>query len=192
MSGAYGGPISLDWPTGRLRVQQGEGGRPVRGVATHPLNHAAEVFLPGASASAAPVAALAAAQPIAYACRALPLAFFLGGAARALLADGSLLATSVDTPVDQGSAAGLLPDGTLVLSLDKETYERLGLPGRASHFAETQRHGTARVGGPGSSRCSADLRMVASPLCGGGGGQRCASRCATRPCVPASVGSTAR
>ena len=138
MSGAFGGRIDLGWPAGRLRVQAFKGAQAPRGVKTHHFNHALEVTLPGPlpEGLAGEVPA-----PTAYLVPQLPVAFFLTAAARELLAAGTLLAVSMAAPIDEGSACCLAPGGRLVLSLEKNTYERLGMQGSASQFAESQHHG---------------------------------------------------
>jgi hypothetical protein len=85
--------------------------------------------------------AAAAAVPVAFAVPTLLVTFFLSDAAAQLLAAGTLVGVSAAAPVDQGSTCVLLPGGKLVLSLDKETYETLGLQGKPSAFRETQHHG---------------------------------------------------
>jgi hypothetical protein len=97
-----------------------------------------EVLVPGSTQLLLP---LNPSDNIFYHAPHVPLTFFLQADVRVLLETGQLLATSVRAPVDQMAAAALVPPGHLILSLDKDTYERLGLTGRASHFHHTQRYG---------------------------------------------------
>ncbi|XP_069469551.1 ribonuclease P protein subunit p40 isoform X2 [Ambystoma mexicanum] len=48
---------------------------------------------------------------------------------------GSFYALSYNTKIDQDNSVALLPTGKLILSVDKDTYEELGLDGTRSHYA---------------------------------------------------------
>ncbi|KAF7248780.1 Ribonuclease P protein subunit p40 [Varanus komodoensis] len=48
---------------------------------------------------------------------------------------GSCYALTYNTRIDQDNTAALLPTGKLILSLDKDTYEELGLQGRPSLYS---------------------------------------------------------
>ncbi|XP_066580407.1 ribonuclease P protein subunit p40 [Amia ocellicauda] len=53
---------------------------------------------------------------------------------------GSLYALSYRTRIDQDNTIALLPTGTLVLSVDKDTYEALGLEGQKSQYNHKMRY----------------------------------------------------
>ncbi|XP_055119652.2 ribonuclease P protein subunit p40 isoform X3 [Symphalangus syndactylus] len=48
---------------------------------------------------------------------------------------GSCYALTYNTNIDEDNTAALLPNGKLILSLDKDTYEETGLQGRPSQFS---------------------------------------------------------
>ncbi|KAM8790789.1 ribonuclease P protein subunit p40 isoform 1-T1 [Rhynchonycteris naso] len=48
---------------------------------------------------------------------------------------GSCSALSYNTNIDEDNTAALLPNGKLILSLDKDTYEETGLQGHPSHYS---------------------------------------------------------
>ncbi|XP_065255262.1 ribonuclease P protein subunit p40 [Emys orbicularis] len=48
---------------------------------------------------------------------------------------GSCYALTYNTKIDQDNAAALLPTGKLIISVDKDTYEELGLQGRPSQYS---------------------------------------------------------
>ncbi|XP_031445174.1 ribonuclease P protein subunit p40 [Phasianus colchicus] len=48
---------------------------------------------------------------------------------------GSCYALAYNTRIDQDNTAALLPTGKLILSVDKDTYEELGLQGRPSRYS---------------------------------------------------------
>uniref|UniRef100_A0A480TVP4 Ribonuclease P protein subunit p40 isoform X1 n=1 Tax=Sus scrofa TaxID=9823 RepID=A0A480TVP4_PIG len=48
---------------------------------------------------------------------------------------GSCSALTYNTNIDEDNAAALLPNGKLILSLDKDTYEETGLQGRPSRYS---------------------------------------------------------
>ncbi|XP_025925362.1 ribonuclease P protein subunit p40 isoform X5 [Apteryx rowi] len=48
---------------------------------------------------------------------------------------GSCHALTYNTKIDQDNTAALLPTGKLILSVDKDTYEELGLQGRPSQYS---------------------------------------------------------
>ncbi|KAJ8961227.1 hypothetical protein NQ318_008910, partial [Aromia moschata] len=47
---------------------------------------------------------------------------------------GTLTLLSVNTRIDCDNCIGITPTGYLILSVDKDTYQSLGLEGRVSHF----------------------------------------------------------
>ncbi|XP_043922758.1 ribonuclease P protein subunit p40 isoform X1 [Protopterus annectens] len=51
------------------------------------------------------------------------------------LSKGSFYALSYSTRIDQDNAAALLPTGKLIISVDKDTYEELGLEGQSSRYS---------------------------------------------------------
>ncbi|KFQ66227.1 Ribonuclease P protein subunit p40, partial [Pelecanus crispus] len=53
----------------------------------------------------------------------------------AFVKKGSCYALTYNTKIDQDNTAALLPNGKLILSVDKDTYEELGLQGRPSRYA---------------------------------------------------------
>ncbi|EDO46455.1 predicted protein [Nematostella vectensis] len=53
--------------------------------------------------------------------------------------NGSITALSYDTHIDTENCIALLPTGKLVLSLDKDIYEELGIPGKKSIFVKSNR-----------------------------------------------------
>nr|XP_042716509.1 ribonuclease P protein subunit p40 isoform X2 [Chrysemys picta bellii] len=48
---------------------------------------------------------------------------------------GSCYALTYNTKIDQDNSAALLPTGKLIISVDKDTYEELGLQGRPSQYS---------------------------------------------------------
>ncbi|XP_057556447.1 ribonuclease P protein subunit p40 isoform X2 [Hippopotamus amphibius kiboko] len=48
---------------------------------------------------------------------------------------GACYALTYNTSIDEDNTAALLPDGKLILSLDKDTYEETGLQGRPSQYS---------------------------------------------------------
>ncbi|XP_074753991.1 ribonuclease P protein subunit p40 isoform X4 [Athene noctua] len=53
----------------------------------------------------------------------------------AFVKKGSCYALTYNTKIDQDNTAALLPNGKLILSVDKDTYEELGLQGRPSQYS---------------------------------------------------------
>ncbi|KAF4790951.1 hypothetical protein TURU_136118 [Turdus rufiventris] len=53
----------------------------------------------------------------------------------AFVKKGSCYALTYKTKIDQDNTAALLPSGKLILSVDKDTYEELGLQGRPSQYS---------------------------------------------------------
>ncbi|XP_074940216.1 ribonuclease P protein subunit p40 isoform X1 [Phalacrocorax aristotelis] len=53
----------------------------------------------------------------------------------AFVKKGSCYALTYNTRIDQDNTAALLPNGKLILSVDKDTYEELGLQGRPSRYS---------------------------------------------------------
>ncbi|KAJ7395041.1 Ribonuclease P protein subunit p40 [Pitangus sulphuratus] len=53
----------------------------------------------------------------------------------AFVKKGSCYALTYKTKIDQDNTAALLPNGKLILSVDKDTYEELGLQGRPSRYS---------------------------------------------------------
>ncbi|KAG7488676.1 hypothetical protein MATL_G00037550 [Megalops atlanticus] len=51
---------------------------------------------------------------------------------------GSIYALSYNTKIDQDNTIALLPTGQLILSVDKDTYEELGLEGQVSEYNHRQ------------------------------------------------------
>ena len=55
---------------------------------------------------------------------------------------GKVHALSYGTSIDSNDCVAILPTGTLILNLTKDTFQELGLEGRASLFGnETQKYG---------------------------------------------------
>lgn len=47
---------------------------------------------------------------------------------------GKLTLLSINTRIDCDNTVAITPRGELVLNLDKDTYESLGIDGKVSHF----------------------------------------------------------
>jgi ribonuclease P/MRP protein subunit RPP40 len=161
MAGAYGGRISLDPPVARLVVDSSSLAHKKsshhRDIASHALNHAVEVTLPGggggaATASAGAGAGAAALFPAAllaatpgeasdvYYTVEMTLVELLRPEIRGLFkAGGALCGVTVGSRVDGECVAAVLPSGILHLALDRSTYHLLGLQGKPSVTDPKQR-----------------------------------------------------
>lgn len=58
---------------------------------------------------------------------------------KTFLQNGQFIALSWETHIDAGNCAAVLPAGVLILSLDKDMYEQLGLTGKPSVFQKKHR-----------------------------------------------------
>ncbi|CAM9988405.1 unnamed protein product, partial [Hapterophycus canaliculatus] len=76
---------------------------------------------------------------------------------------GGFSALALNAPSDQGNSFAILPDGVLVLSLDRESFQTLGLPGKA---APTRPSGKGKRAGAGAGSTGGS----AGVLGGGAGG----------------------
>ncbi|XP_072169011.1 ribonuclease P protein subunit p40-like [Diadema setosum] len=72
----------------------------------------------------------------------VPLTTFIQPAfIKDIICGGWISALSVNDQLDTGDVVALLPSGTLVLSLTKESFQELGLDGRPSQFNRTRKTG---------------------------------------------------
>ncbi|KAM6963007.1 ribonuclease P protein subunit p40 [Aplochiton taeniatus] len=69
-----------------------------------------------------------------YLIRSLPVYELLDKTFLDFVLNGATYALSYKTQIDQDNTFALIPDGHLILSVDKDTYEQLGLEGKPSHF----------------------------------------------------------
>lgn len=110
-----------------------------RTVRDHHFNHAVEVFVPEDCLPSA-----VSSTPPPYYLAHLPLSHFLQPHLRtryfeAAVKEPAPLALSLGRKVDVHSVFALIPPGILLLSVDKDLYELLGLPGTPSRF-QKHRH----------------------------------------------------
>jgi hypothetical protein len=112
-----------------------------RTVAAHPFNQSVEVFLPCAHAHSAVAALASCFERCAWYEVTVPLADLLTPAFLDRYARGgsTLHAMSVNTPIDHCNSIAFLPSGWLLLVVDKDTVEQLGLTASAAPFVHNPR-----------------------------------------------------
>eukprot|EP00040_Diaphanoeca_grandis_P013302 m.67256 g.67256 ORF g.67256 m.67256 type:complete len:360 (+) comp23787_c0_seq1:66-1145(+) len=137
MSGAYGGPISLDLPNSRLIATLSSFKNPKsdheKSILGHHFNHAVEITVPGYSELPSELIAVSPTKDTFYVAT-FQLAQFLEPKFIQSFATGQLYALSLGTKIDVHNVAAVLPSGKLILSIDKPTYEQLGLQGKKTSF----------------------------------------------------------
>eukprot|EP00039_Didymoeca_costata_P031035 m.32811 g.32811 ORF g.32811 m.32811 type:complete len:367 (+) comp8452_c0_seq2:133-1233(+) len=142
MAGSYGGNICLDSQKARLVKVRSNFENPKsnhdRIVSDHHFNHAAEIIVPGLTSEE--TKQLLVQQNFQEPTDKIftwtgNLSHFLSDEIRSLLSKGRLQAISLNTELDRGdNVIALVHTGLLVLSLNKHTYEALGLEGKSSKF----------------------------------------------------------
>ncbi|XP_058972910.2 ribonuclease P protein subunit p40-like isoform X1 [Pocillopora verrucosa] len=112
-----------------------------RHIEEHPFNHAVEITVPDyllenvtqCFQSISP-------SQDSYCLIELPVHVFIEVEfIKTFLQSGQFIALSWETYIDAGNCAAVLPTGVLILSLDKDTYEQLGLTGKPSVFQKKHR-----------------------------------------------------
>uniref|UniRef100_A0A1Y1NJ17 Uncharacterized protein n=1 Tax=Photinus pyralis TaxID=7054 RepID=A0A1Y1NJ17_PHOPY len=78
---------------------------------------------------------------------------------------GTLVSLSINRRIDCEDCACVTPNGLLLLSLTKESYETLGLEGRASRYTVKQRYNNA------PTSCRTDATISEPTGCGNASGQ---------------------
>ncbi|XP_029930013.1 ribonuclease P protein subunit p40 [Myripristis murdjan] len=104
-------------------------------VQQHHFNHQVSLLLPECGSAPPPLDAALRSFSSSYLLRKLPLhelldTHFLQDA----VYQGSVYGLSYRSRIDEDTCVALLPSGQLVLSLDKDVYERLGVEGKPSRF----------------------------------------------------------
>lgn len=104
-------------------------------ISGHPLNYAVEVLLPGAKSLPDSLADVSPTLDDFFLIRDLPIVEFVGeDFITKIMKNGQFTALSVGTKVDNDMVVAVLPTGHLILSVDKDTYQVLGLSGKPSKF----------------------------------------------------------
>ncbi|KAI9209832.1 ribonuclease P 40kDa subunit-domain-containing protein [Polychytrium aggregatum] len=112
-----------------------------RVISGHYLNHKAQVIVPvpeGYDQDSVRHAFEGFAPFFFYRAR-IGLSFFLQPEILKAIKRGSFRAMNLDAKIDASDVFALLPDGILVLSVEKDTYETLGLVGEHSRFSKGHR-----------------------------------------------------
>ncbi|KAK2553097.1 Ribonuclease P protein subunit p40 [Acropora cervicornis] len=132
-------------PKSRLNIERGSLQHPKmrykKCIEEHPLNHSVQFVIPNTSLGNV----LHHFQGITpkkdhFSLIEAPLhAFIETDFIKTFVKDGQFVALSWETRVDTGNCVAVLPNGTLILSLNKDTYEQLGLTGKPSAFQKKQR-----------------------------------------------------
>ncbi|XP_067055757.1 ribonuclease P protein subunit p40-like isoform X1 [Acropora muricata] len=132
-------------PKSRLNIERGSLQHPKmrykKCIEEHPLNHSVQFVIPNTSLGNV----LHHFQGITpkkdhFSLIEAPLhAFIETDFIKTFVKDGQFVALSWETRIDTGNCVAVLPNGTLILSLNKDTYEQLGLTGKPSAFQKKQR-----------------------------------------------------
>ncbi|XP_068697129.1 ribonuclease P protein subunit p40-like isoform X1 [Montipora foliosa] len=132
-------------PKRRLRIEkssfQDKKERHKKHIEDHPLNHAVQFVIPNSSLGSI----LQYFQGITptqdhFLLIEIPVHTFTEPEfIKTFVKNGHFVALSWHTRIDSGTCVAVLPTGMLILSLDKDTYEQLGLTGKPSAFQKKQR-----------------------------------------------------
>ncbi|XP_055608071.1 ribonuclease P protein subunit p40-like isoform X2 [Uranotaenia lowii] len=132
----------INQKTGFLNLKEHESNRkdPIRnGIHSHPFNQLITVVLPDCSEIPKPLESILADSDH-YLVRNLSLqALVRRPFVEGFLKRGSFYAVSFRTRLDVDDCVAVTPGGILVLHLNKETYQTLGLEGQLSQFARKRR-----------------------------------------------------
>ncbi|KAG8513058.1 Ribonuclease P protein subunit p40 [Galemys pyrenaicus] len=105
-------------------------------VETHYHNYRVSFLIPECGVLSRELRSLVAQIGPYYSVKDLPLYEFITPEfISTFIKEGSCCALSLNTRIDEDSTVALLPQGTLILSLDKDTYEECGLQGRPSQHS---------------------------------------------------------
>ncbi|XP_067853688.1 ribonuclease P protein subunit p40 isoform X1 [Heptranchias perlo] len=105
-------------------------------VETHHYNYQVSILIPECRALSSAIAAVSRTLGDYYLVKQLPLHEMLEPEfINKFVRKGFLYALSYNTRIDQDNTIALLPTGKLILSVDKDTYEELGLEGQPSKYS---------------------------------------------------------
>lgn len=106
-----------------------------RHLKDHHFVYKVEVFIPECQLLPEPIAALCKEVNPYLRVRGVPAAAFLRqDFIQQFVSQGAIYALSYNTRIDQDNTLALLPTGTLILNVTKDTYEELGLQGQPSQY----------------------------------------------------------
>ncbi|XP_020623915.1 ribonuclease P protein subunit p40-like [Orbicella faveolata] len=132
-------------PKGKLTIEkfsfQDEKERYKRQIEDHAFNHAVEIVIPDCFLGNV-IQCFRSISPARdqFCLIELPVhAFTEEEFIRTFIKTGQFIALSWETRIDSGNCVAVLPTGVLILSLDKDTYEQLGLTGKPSAFQKKHR-----------------------------------------------------
>lgn len=103
-------------------------------VSRHHFNHMVSLLLPECKTLTSQLASAVNSFHNYYLVKSVPLYELLDKTFLDFVFNGATYALSYKTHIDQDNTFALIPDGHLILSVDKDTYEQLGLEGKPSHF----------------------------------------------------------
>ncbi|XP_014663671.1 PREDICTED: ribonuclease P protein subunit p40-like [Priapulus caudatus] len=135
-------PLNFNSPKNLLVFEQSsfsnEKSRHKTVIGDHYFNCAVEVCSP--NVAQIPTTVTASLSPSSYyIVRNLPLSRLIDKEfIEAFVRNGAFYAVSLNTRIDVANSVAVLPTGKLVLSVDKDMYETLGLEGRRSIFSQTR------------------------------------------------------
>ncbi|KAJ3153846.1 Ribonuclease P protein subunit p40 [Geranomyces variabilis] len=123
---------TFEQPSAKLHVAFQSFGKAINACKTHHFNNAIDVVIPVKDP-----------QPLAgeitkcidgcyYYRASLPLSYFLEDLVLSRIKWGGLIALRADAHIDTDDVFAILPSGTMVLNVGKDTYESLGLAGKES------------------------------------------------------------
>uniref|UniRef100_A0A1A8QV43 Ribonuclease P 40 subunit n=1 Tax=Nothobranchius rachovii TaxID=451742 RepID=A0A1A8QV43_9TELE len=98
------------------------------------FNHKVSVLLPGCSFTPSKLDLVMNTFSSFYLIKKLPVHELLDPGLQGAINQGVVYGLSFGTRIDEDTCVALMPKGRLVLSLDKDSYERLGVEGKPSRF----------------------------------------------------------
>ncbi|XP_038070339.1 ribonuclease P protein subunit p40-like [Patiria miniata] len=127
-------------------------------VSDHYFNHAVEVFLPCCDSLPDAVQVSSPQRQEYYAVKRLPLAELTNAEfVSRFVKAGRLYVLSIGQHIDTHNVAAILPTGRLILSVNKDTYQELGLEGKPSQFEKPRK----------VTKYSVEVNLVAESFCKG-------------------------
>ncbi|XP_041376129.1 ribonuclease P protein subunit p40-like isoform X2 [Gigantopelta aegis] len=132
-------PIRHDFPASKLLFERSsflkEKSKHAKHIGNHYFNYAVSMVLPGVETVPSVMTERLVDEQAFLVCNLPACALIDKEFIEAFVKKGEMYMLSHGTNIDTDNCVALLPDGTLVLNLTKDTYEQLGLEGRPSTFS---------------------------------------------------------
>ncbi|KAJ3172145.1 Ribonuclease P protein subunit p40 [Geranomyces variabilis] len=123
---------TFEQPSAKLHVAFQSFGKAINACKTHDFNHAIDVVIPVKDPQPLAAEITKCIDGCYYYRASLPLSYFLEDSVLSRIKWGTFMALRADAHIDTDDVFAILPSGTMVLNVGKDTYESLGLAGKES------------------------------------------------------------